>query len=80
MRIPVKYIVQIDNFHVADFIFYWNYYDQPCSLLLQKPKTEGLTAIKLVVDSDEAASFLLRAKEMTGGRLYQVDYRQFKNE
>lgn len=26
MRIPVKYIVQIDNFHVADFIFYWNYY------------------------------------------------------
>ena len=45
MRIPVKYIVQIDNFHVADFIFYWNYYDQPCSLLLQKPKTEGLTAI-----------------------------------
>lgn len=57
MRIPVKYIVQIDNFHVADFIFYWNYYDQPCSLLLQKPKTEGLTAIKLVVDSDETASF-----------------------
>lgn len=34
MRIPVKYIVQIDNFHVADFIFYWNYYDQPYSLLL----------------------------------------------
>lgn len=42
MRIPVKYIVQIDNFHVADFIFYWNYYDQPCSLLLQKPKRKGL--------------------------------------
>ena len=73
MRIPVKYIVQIDNFHVADFIFYWNYYDQPCSLLLQKHKTEGLTAIKLVVDSDETASFLLRAKEKTGCRLYQVD-------
>ena len=66
MRIPVKYIVQIDNFHVADFIF-------SCSLLLQKPKTEGLTAIRLVVDSDEAASFLLRAKEKTGCRLYRVD-------
>lgn len=72
-RIPEKFIVQIDNFHLAEFIFYWNYYGQPCSLLLQKPKTEGLTAIKLVIDSDEAASFLLRAKEKTGCRLYQVD-------
>lgn len=71
--ISVKYIVQIDNFRVADFIFYWNYYEQPCSLLLQKPKTEGLTAIRLVVDSDKAASFLYRAKEKTGCRLYQVD-------
>ena len=62
-RIPTNYIVQIDNFHLGEFIFYWNYYGQPCPLLLQKPKTEGLTAIRLVVDSDEAASFLLRAKE-----------------
>ena len=53
-------------------IKYWNYYGQPCPLLLQKPKTEGLTAIRLVVDSDEAASFLLRAKEKTGCRLYTV--------
>ena len=58
-RIPTNYIVQIDNFHLGEFIYYWNYYEQPCSLLLQKPNTEGLTAIKLVVDSDEAASFLL---------------------
>lgn len=72
-RIPKNYIVQIDNFHLGEFIYYWNYYEQPCSLLLQKPKTEDLTAIKLVVDSDEAASFLLRAKEKTGCRLYQVD-------
>lgn len=72
-RIPMKYIVQIDNFRVSEFLFYWIYYEQPCSLLLQKPKGEGLTAIKLVVDSDEAASFLLRAKEKTGCRLYQVD-------
>lgn len=72
-RIPERFIVQIDNFRLAEFIFYWNYYEQPCSLLLQKPNTEGLTAIRLVVDSDEAASFLLRAKEKTGCRLYQVD-------
>lgn len=66
MRIPVKYIVQIDNFHVADFIFYRNYYEQPCSLLLQKPKTEGLTAIRLVVDSDEAASFCTGQRRRRG--------------
>lgn len=75
-RIPKNYIVQIDNFHLGEFIYYWNYYwnyyEQPCSLLLQKPKTEGLTAIRLVVDSDEAASFLLRVKEKTGCRLYTV--------
>ena len=72
-RMPVKYIVQIDNFRLAEFIYYWIYYGQPCSLLLQKPKTEGLTAVRLVVDSDEAATFLLRAKEKTGCRLYTVD-------
>ncbi len=72
-RIPVKYIVQIDNFRLSEFLFYWVYYGQPCSLLLQQPRTEGLTAIRLVVDSDEAATFLLRAKEKTGCRLYTVD-------
>lgn len=48
-RPPKKYIVQIDNFRLAEFIFYWMYYDQPCSLLFQKPRTEGLTAVKLIV-------------------------------
>ena len=37
--------------------FFWTYYNQPCSLLFQKPTTEGLTAIKLIVDSDEAVSY-----------------------
>lgn len=72
-RPPKKYIVQIDNFRLAEFIFYWMYYDQPCSLLFQKPRTEGLTAVKLMVDNDEAANFLLRAKEKTGCKLYTVD-------
>ena len=55
-RPPKKYIVQIDNFRLAEFLFYWMYYDQPCSLLFQKPRTEGLTAVKLIVDNDEACS------------------------
>ena len=28
-RIPKNYIVQIDNFHLGEFIYYWNYYKQP---------------------------------------------------
>lgn len=72
-RPPKKYIVQIDNFRLAEFLFYWMYYDQPCSLLFQKPRTKGLNAVKLIVDNDEAASFLLRAKEKTGCKLYTVD-------
>nr|DAK77812.1 MAG TPA: hypothetical protein [Caudoviricetes sp.]DAN43076.1 MAG TPA: hypothetical protein [Caudoviricetes sp.]DAU79655.1 MAG TPA: hypothetical protein [Caudoviricetes sp.] len=72
-RPPKKYIVQIDNFRLAEFLFYWMYYDQPCSLLFQKPRTEGLTAVKLIVDNDEAANFLLRAKEKTGCKLYTAD-------
>ena len=72
-RIPMNYIVQIDGFRLADFIYYWNYFEQPCSLLIFKAKTEGLVGIKLVVDSDEAATFLLRAKEHTGCKLYTKD-------
>ena len=72
-RPPKKYIVQIDNFRLAEFIFYWMYYEQLCSLLFQKPRSEGLTAVKLIVDNDEAASFLLRAIEITGCKLYTVD-------
>lgn len=26
-RIPKSYIVQIDNFHLGEFIYYWNYYE-----------------------------------------------------
>jgi len=71
-RPPRKYIVQIDTFYLADMLFYWSYYNQPCSLLMQKPNTEGLTAVKLVVSNDEAANFLLRVKEKTGCKLYDV--------
>lgn len=72
-RIPINFLVQIDDFRLSELIYYWNHFGKPCSLLLQKPKTEGLAAVKLVVDSDEAAEFLLRVKEKTGCRLYQMD-------
>lgn len=72
-RIPVNFIIQIDDFRLSELIYYWNHFNKPCSLLFQKPKSEGLAAVKLVVDNDEAAEFLLRVKEKTGCRLYQVD-------
>ncbi|WP_321331908.1 hypothetical protein [uncultured Bacteroides sp.] len=58
-----KYIVQIDNFYLNEFIFYWVYYNQPCKLILLKPKTIGLTGIKLIVDGSETDDFLSKAIE-----------------
>lgn len=72
-RPPVNYIVQISDSYLSELIYYWLYYDKPCSLLIQAPKTEGVTAVKLVVDSDRSAEFLLRVKDKTGARLYQAD-------
>ncbi|MBR8726600.1 hypothetical protein [Bacteroides pyogenes] len=70
-RPPIRFIIQIDEDRLSELIYYWNYYDKPCSLLLRKPKTEGLAAVELTVDCDETADFVLRVKEKTGARLFQ---------
>lgn len=72
-RPPIKFIIQIDEDRLSEIMYYWNYYDKPCDLLLRKPKTAGLAAVVLTVDSDEAADFVYRVKEKMGARLYQVD-------
>lgn len=72
-RPPIKFIIRIDEDRLSELIYCWNWYDKPCDLLFRKPKTEGLAAVVLTVDSDEAADFLLRVKEKTGARLYQMD-------
>lgn len=72
-RPPVKYIVQIGDSYLPELIYYWLYYDKPCSLLIQEPHTAGVSAIRLIVDSDRAADFLWRVKEKTGCKLYKVD-------
>lgn len=69
-RPPINYIVQIGDRYLSELIYYWLYYDKPCSLLIQAPKTEEVTAVKIVVDSDRAAEFLLRVKEKTGCKLF----------
>lgn len=69
-RPPINYIVQIGDRYLSELLYYWLYYDKPCSLLIQAPKTEGVTAVKIVVDSDRAAEFLLRVKDKTGCKLF----------
>lgn len=71
-RPAVNYIVQLDVFHLNEFMFLWMYCEQPCSLLFMKAKTAGLTAVKLVVDSDEAAEFLLRVQQKIGCTTYKM--------
>lgn len=68
---PINYIISIDNSLIAEFFYWWIYYEKPCSCLVIKPKSEGLIAIKLVVDSDETADFLEKVKSKTGCKLYQ---------
>lgn len=68
---PINYIVGIEDSLLAEFLYCWLYYEKPCTFLIMKAKTEGLTAIKVVVDSDETADFLLKVKSKTGCKLYQ---------
>lgn len=70
-KAPINYIVGIEDSLLAEFVYWWIYYEKPCSFLVMKAKTEGLTAIKLVVDCNETADFLLKVKSKTGCKLYQ---------
>lgn len=72
-RPPINILVQIDEHRLSELIYYWNYYNKPCNLLFMKPKTEGLAAIRLTVDSDQAADFLRRVMDKTGCKIYELD-------
>lgn len=71
-RPPKYYIIQIDDSKLSQFISYWIDYPKPCSLLFQSPNTEGLTAIKLIVNSTESADFVLATKINLGIKLYDI--------
>lgn len=71
-RPPKYYIIQIDDSKLSQFISYWIDYQKPCSLLFQSPNTEGLTAIKLIVNSTESADFVLATKNNLGIKLYDI--------
>lgn len=68
-----RYIVQVDNFYLSEFLFCWVYYEQPCPMMMLKPNTKGFTAIKLIVKDAASANFLIKAKEKTGCILHKFD-------
>ncbi len=67
---PKNYIIQIQDSYLNQFIYYWIQYEKPCSILFQKPITNGLTAIKMVIDTNESAEFLHDVKEATGCKVH----------
>lgn len=72
-RPRAEYIVQIENMYLNEFTFLWIYHNQPCSLVFMKPKTEGLTAVKLAVTNDEAAEFVKKSVDRLGVKLYKTN-------
>ena len=70
---PVKYLVKLKDMYLAAFIQYWVEYDKPCNLLWRKPKTEGFTAIILVVDNDDAVIFLSRAMQALSFSIQEME-------
>lgn len=70
---PVKYLVKLKDMYLAAFIQYWVEYDKPCNLLWRKPKTEGFTAIILVVDNDDAVVFLARAMQALSFSIQEME-------
>ena len=70
---PVKYLVKLKDMYLAAFIQYWVEYDKPCNLLWRKPKTEGFTAIILVVDNDDALVFLARAMQALSFSIQEME-------
>lgn len=69
---PEKLIIQIQDSLLAEFLYHWVQYDKPCSLLFQKPKTEGLVAIKLLVDTGEIANFVIETQQAIGYKIHYV--------
>lgn len=71
MNEPKNIIIQIQDSYLAELIYHWIQDGKPCSLLFQKPKCEELTAIRLVMESNESASFILHAFHATGCKVYE---------
>lgn len=75
-REPRNLIIQVEDSLLGQVLYYWNYYNKPCSLLVLSAKTDGLSAIKLVMNNPDAGSLVYVCVERLKVRLYDGDTRQ----
>ncbi|EJX03577.1 hypothetical protein EVA_08319 [gut metagenome] len=75
-RQPAKLIIQLEDANMGQLIYYWNYYNKPCSLVVQKAKTEGLNAIRLNMDNADAGSLVWALMERLGAYAYYEETKQ----
>lgn len=67
------YIIKIQDSYLAELLYWWIQYDKPCKLIFIKAKSDGLTGIKIVVESLESDNFIQKAKLATGLKLLETD-------
>lgn len=75
-RQPAKLIIQLEDANMGQLIYYWNYYNKPCSLSIQKARTEGLNAIRLNMDNADAGSLVWALMERLGAYAYYEETKQ----
>lgn len=69
-REPIDLIIQIETSLLGQLIYYWAYYGSPCDLILQKAKTEGLSAVRLRMENPDTASLVFVLVERLRIKMY----------
>lgn len=57
------FYIGIEKMYAAELFSWWYEFGQPCKLMFMKAKTEGLIAIEVFINNDDAARFMLKIKE-----------------
>ena len=72
-REPIDLIIQIEDQLLGQLIYYWEYYNKPCPLIIQRAKAENLTGVRVRVDNPDAASLVFVLVERLKVRMYNKD-------
>lgn len=70
---PIDLVIQIETALLGQMVYYWEYYNKPCKVLLQKAKADNLTGVRVRVDNPDAASFVFILVERLKVKLYNKD-------
>jgi len=71
---PKDVIIQIETTLLAQLIYYWDYYEKPSKITLQKAKADNLTGVRMEVNDADAGSFLYILIERLKVKLYDNDF------